>query len=75
MEATPIPPYRAWRVARGLTQEALAQILGVRQSTISTVENGGPVSLDLVRRIVAVLDVGPLEAARVLVPTGEAEGL
>lgn len=51
------------REARGLTQAALAQAVGVRQATINDLENGKSRqdTLDLIDRLCAALGVDPGE--------------
>jgi len=51
------------RNAAGLTQEALAERVGVRQATISDLENGRSrrIDLDVLDRIAKVLGVKPGE--------------
>jgi len=48
----------------GLTQEQLAAKAGVRQRTVSDVENAGNARLDTVLRILAALDLELLLRAR-----------
>lgn len=49
---------RRFRSRRGLTQEALAERAGLRQATISTVENGNPEArLHTLAVILAALDL------------------
>ncbi len=49
------------REARGLTQVALAQLVGVRQATINDIENGHTRkdTLDLIDRLCEALGVEP----------------
>jgi len=49
------------REARGLTQAALAKIVGVRQATINDIENGHSRAdtLDLIDRLCGALDCEP----------------
>ena len=51
------------REARGLTQAALARLVGVRQATINDIENGHTRqdTLDLIDRLCAALEVEPGE--------------
>jgi DNA-binding XRE family transcriptional regulator len=46
---------RALRNARGWTQETLAQWLGVSRPTVIALEHGGPVSLVVAMRAIALL--------------------
>lgn len=46
---------RALRSARGWTQEALAQWLGVSRPTVIALEQGGPVSLVVAMKAIALL--------------------
>lgn len=46
---------RALRHARGWTQETLAQWLGVSRPTVIALEHGGPVSLVVAMRAIALL--------------------
>ncbi|MBI3140848.1 MAG: helix-turn-helix transcriptional regulator [Rhodocyclales bacterium] len=49
---------RALRVARGLTQTRLAQLLGVGQSRIAEIEkNPGVMSMEQLFRVLAAIDV------------------
>ncbi len=54
---------RDLRAARGLTQEALAELAGVRQATISQIERGATsrIDLDVLERLAAALGVQPGE--------------
>ena len=54
---------RELRLAAGLTQQELADVVKVRQATISDLENGRSqrVELALVDRLAKVLDVAPGE--------------
>ena len=38
---SPLPMLRAFREAAGMTQQQLADAAGVRQATVSALENGG----------------------------------
>ena len=46
-----------WRVARNLSQRALAEKVAIRQATLSAIENGGAGKLATARRILLALDM------------------
>ena len=46
-----------WRKRKGLTQVKLAELLGCDQSTVSAIERGARPSVELLRKIVEVLEV------------------
>lgn len=57
---TPLQLANSIRVRRrrlGLSQEELAQKIGVRQKTLSDIENAKPARLETLLRILAVLDL------------------
>lgn len=46
---------RRWRVAKGMTQQTLAEWLGVSRQTVVSMEQGGPVSVAAAMRALAIL--------------------
>ena len=46
---------REWRTYRGLSQEKLAEAVGVRQATISAIEAGSVPRVDTARKIAGAL--------------------
>ena len=62
LDATGLPGLRPARRAKGLSQEALAEITGVAGSTISHLETGvRDAHFGTVRRLAAALDVPPAQ--------------
>lgn len=60
---------RAWRQARGLSQEAFADVLGVHRTYMGSVERGQRnLTLQTLERIAQELDV---DARELLRPVGE----
>ena len=56
---------RAYREARGISQEAFADVLGVHRTYQSSVERGQRnLSLQWVERVAAKLELDPLELLR-----------
>lgn len=54
---------RKVREARGLSQKGLAELSGVSEKQIWNIENGANCSLDTLRELAAVLDLGEMEIA------------
>lgn len=65
-EPSPSNTWRRWRKARGLSQQHVADMSGVSQPVISSVERGEVVSMESMRRLVDYYGVSWEEAVAVL---------
>jgi transcriptional regulator with XRE-family HTH domain len=52
-----IPHLRAWRIARLMTQDRLAELSSVSHDAISRAENGGQVALATVHKLAGALGI------------------